>query len=101
MQVTRVIRVFPDWGHEWPLWEDSSPTRESTYTMEPSDYGLSEVLTAELRRWYYDWERCVRPFDRPSWIGPPTAEGWEATGRLIADKLQAEVASFARVHYEV
>ena len=35
--VRRVIRMFPDYGHEWPLWEDA----HDEYVMEPSDYNLS------------------------------------------------------------
>lgn len=47
----RVLRVFFDFGHEWPLWESGT----DKYTMEPSDYGFSEELTDLLRRWYVAW----------------------------------------------
>lgn len=47
----RVLRVFFDFGHEWPLWESGT----EKYTMEPSDYGFSDELTELLRRWYRAW----------------------------------------------
>lgn len=92
--------MFPDWGHEWPLWENSTPTHDYGYTMDPSDYSLSESLTAELRRWYDDWERCMRPSERPHWVGEPTEDAWEKEGLRIAELLRAEVAAFADVKYE-
>lgn len=61
----RVLRVFFDHGHQWPLWESGT----DKYTMEPSDYGFSEELTELLRRWHAAWE-SVADFD----IGQPVAE---------------------------
>lgn len=61
----RVLRLFFDHGHQWPLWESGT----DKYTMEPSDYGFSEELTELLRRWYAAWEP-VADFD----IGQPVAE---------------------------
>jgi hypothetical protein len=49
----RVLRVFFDLDHEWPLWESGT----YKYTMEPSDYGFSEELTNLLRRWRAAWAR--------------------------------------------
>lgn len=60
-----MLRVFFDFGHEWPLWESGT----EKYAMEPSDYGFSEELTDLLRRWRAAWER-VAPFD----FGEPSAE---------------------------
>ena len=48
---TRVLRVFFDFGHDWPLWESGT----EKYAMEPSDYGFSKELTDLLRRWYLAW----------------------------------------------
>ncbi len=63
MTGTRTIRFFFDWGHRWPLWESGT----DKYTMEPSDFGLSEELTRRLRRLYDLWSEHLDPF-----------EGWDS-----------------------
>jgi hypothetical protein len=47
----RVLRVFFDLGHDWPLWESGT----DKVTMEPSDYGFSDELVALLIRWREAW----------------------------------------------
>lgn len=84
----RVIRVFPDHGHRWPLWENFT----DKYAMEPSDYGLSESIADQLRAWYDEWER--RGID---WKPDQT---WREEGRRLMELLQAEVAGFAEVRPE-
>lgn len=84
----RVIRVFPDHGHRWPLWENFT----DQYTMKPSDYGLSDMLSDGLRAWYDAWER--RGID---WE-PDNA--WLEEGRRLVELLRHEVGAFAEVRPE-
>ncbi len=63
-QGPRVLRVFFDHCHQWPLWESGT----EQYAMEPSDYGFSDELTELLRRWHAAWESLV-DFD----VGQPAA----------------------------
>lgn len=44
----RTIRLFPDYGRDWPLWENSTPTWDVGHTTTPETYGLSEALTHDL-----------------------------------------------------
>ncbi|QIK62795.1 hypothetical protein G7068_05975 [Leucobacter viscericola] len=37
----RTIRLFPGYGRDWPLWENSTPTWNVGYTTTPETYGLS------------------------------------------------------------
>lgn len=44
----RVIRFFPDYGRDWPLWEKSSPTWDVGYPTTPEMYGFSDELTRDM-----------------------------------------------------
>lgn len=84
----RVIRVFPDHGHRWPLWENFT----DHYTAEPSDYGLSPLLSDGLRAWYDEWER--RGID-----GQPD-EAWLEEGHRLVELLRDEIGTLAEVRPE-
>ena len=43
---TREIRMFPDYGHRWPLWGD---VLHDELCLEPSDLDLSDELILDLR----------------------------------------------------
>jgi hypothetical protein len=90
----RIIRLFPDYGHLWPLWESGT----DKYTMEPEDFGLSADLTSALRRWYDDWERNC-PYDG-TWPSIEHGRQWYQTGEQLACQLRREVKDFAEVSYE-
>jgi hypothetical protein len=93
----RVIRLFPDYGHDWPLWEDDHPDH---YNAEPADFGLSTELTRELRAWYDEWEHGFDPVaDPPRWK-PGEGQGWSERGAKLADRLRDEVHDFADVEYD-
>jgi hypothetical protein len=95
-QSRRVIRMFPDWGHDWPLWE----TEHDNYLMEPPDYGLSADLTAKILGWHREWENGFdMNTEPPSWK-PGRGTLWSERGREIADLLREEVRSFADVEYD-
>lgn len=81
----RTIRVFPDVGHEWPLWEPGS----DIYAIGPEDLPISEGLAGDLRVWYDDWEMSFsRSF---SWSSDAEAERWRQRGDVLLDRLQQEL----------
>lgn len=94
----RVIRLFPDYSRDWPLWENSTPTWDVGYTTTPEMYGLSERLTRDMAEWNALWEANFDPFD--GWKSDVGREQWRKAGESIATRLRAEVAAFADVEYE-
>lgn len=68
----RVLRVFFDWGHPWPLWESFT----DKYTMEPTDYGYSAELIKTLRQWQAAWVP-IADFDLGETEEPPSAEAYQ------------------------
>ena len=85
MTQQREIRFFFDWGHWWPLWESGT----DKYTMEPSDFGLSEVLTLRLRRLYDFWNEHVDPFE--GWDTEENFQSFRLDKREVIDLLRAEL----------
>jgi hypothetical protein len=87
----REIRLFPEWGVDWPLWE-SGTTR---YPGNPDDFGLSPELAEQLRAWLDFWELH---FDLDKgWSSEANEAEWLSGGFQIAEDLQAEVYDFATV----
>lgn len=82
----RVLRVFFDHGHEWPLWE----TGTWKYTMEPTDYGFSAELIDLMRRWYEAWYP-IASYD----IDQPVPEPTDADRAREAD-LERQVVAVIR-----
>jgi hypothetical protein len=99
MTERRLIRIFPDYGHDWPLWENTTSTHDYGYTMEPSDYGLSSQLTERIRAWYDFWE-VNQGWDR-GWDSPEYESNWIAEGKDIAAAMRAQVNDFADVRLEI
>lgn len=83
----RVLRVFFDHGHQWPLWESGT----DKYAMEPSDYGFSTELTELLRRWHAAWE-AVANFD----IGQPVVEPSEGDRNELQSLRRQAIAAITR-----
>jgi len=94
----RVIRLFPDYSRDWPLWENSTPTWDVGYTTTPEMYGLSEALSGDITSWNTFWETHFNPEN--GWDTEAAAERWRVEGDAIAARLQGEVAAFADVQYE-
>lgn len=84
----RVIRVFPEWGSGWPLWESFT----DAYRLTGDDIGLTEDLSTALYEWNEAW--CARGLD------DPVPEGWEEQGVLLTDRLRAELSGIAEVRPE-
>ncbi|BDZ49702.1 hypothetical protein GCM10025867_19430 [Frondihabitans sucicola] len=80
----RSIRLFSDWGFEWPLWENGHPS----YNMEPADLGHSAELTARTRRWADDYESHLDINATPVvWRDSMTWNTWVEGGRRISELL--------------
>jgi len=94
----RMIRMFPDYGHRWPLWESSTAESPTKYTMEPTDFELSQHLTQRLRSWYDTWD--AENLFESDWSSPRNEKLWKEEGASIAEELRAEVKAFADVHYK-
>jgi hypothetical protein len=96
----QVIRLFPDYCRDWPLWENSGgPAGDVGYTRAPSEYGLSEGLSDALGAWNDFWTEHFDPFK--GWDAAANEAKWIADGRKVAAWLRREVAEFADVSYEV
>jgi hypothetical protein len=93
-----VIRVFPDHGRRYPLWENSTPTWDVGYTTAPDTYGLSEELAQDLEGWQAFCATHADPFD--GWDDDDNRHKWLRDGKWLARRVAAEVASFADVEAE-
>src|SRR5690606_5108708 len=94
----RVIRLFPDYGRDWPLGENSTPTWDVGYTTAPDMYGLSDDLTRDMAAWNALRETNFDPFE--GWTSDKAREQWRKDGLDIVSRLRTEVADFADVKYE-
>ncbi|MCW3493596.1 hypothetical protein [Microbacterium sp. SSM24] len=94
----RVIRMFPDYGRDYPLWENSTPTWDVGYTTTPADYGLSEELGAELGAWQAFWEEHANSSEE--WDTDDNLRAWLRRGEALARRVQTEVSEFADVQIE-
>lgn len=94
----RTIRVFPDYGWEWPLWENTTDEHDYGYTMSPNDYRLSVELTERLAAWNQIWER---DFDsQTGWSSAGSRAEWAGLADGIMADLRTEVYWLADVKYE-
>lgn len=96
--VRRLIRLFPDYGRDWPLWENSTPTWDVGYTTTPDTYGLSGALTRDMAEWNSLWDANFDPSE--GWKSDTARDKWRKDGLDIVSRLRAEVADFADVKYE-
>ncbi|AVZ38996.1 hypothetical protein CT688_05410 [Dietzia sp. JS16-p6b] len=90
----RVIRFFPDYGREHPLWESGT----DKYAMDPEDYGLSESLSRRLAGWMRHWESNVIP--ETGWKSAEAAAESERVGDALVADLRIEVSGVAEVRDE-
>jgi hypothetical protein len=81
----RVVRMFPEWGVAWPLWESFT----DDYPMDASALGLSEALVTDLAAWNSRWD------DRD--LDDPLPAGWRDDGWALYRRLQAELDGVAEV----
>ncbi|WP_067245695.1 hypothetical protein [Microbacterium resistens] len=81
----RVIRLFPGWGREWPLWESFS----EQYALDAEDLPLSRELAAALKEWNAAWQARDET--------APVPDGWIEHGRHLHARLQKELETVAEV----
>lgn len=81
----RVVRLFPEWGVTWPLWESFT----DNYPMDAAALGLSSALAADLAAWNDRWQ------DRDE--TEPDPPGWYEDGWPLYRRLQAELDGVAEV----
>jgi hypothetical protein len=84
----RVIRVFPEWGSGWPLWESFT----EDYRLTGPALGLTGALSDALYEWNEAWQE--RHEDEP------VPDGWQERGRDLVKQLQAELDGIAEVRPE-
>ncbi len=95
----RVLRVFFDWGHPWPLWESGT----DKYAMEPADYGYSPELVQLLREWQRAWVP-VADFNIGETQEPPTREQYEhyeTLSRRALARIREETPTDVAIHDEI
>ncbi|KQW05526.1 hypothetical protein ASC66_11050 [Leifsonia sp. Root4] len=87
----RFIRMFPDYGRDYPLWENGS----GNYTVTAADLELSTPLADALRRWQQRWDdECL---DSSEWSSEQARLDWLRDGAEMCARLQREVWDFAEV----
>lgn len=87
----RAIRMFPDYGRDFPLWENGT----GAYTVTADDLGLSAELGEGLRLWQQRWEEeCL---DSSAWSSERARLDWLRDGAGLCARLQREVWEFADV----
>jgi hypothetical protein len=94
----RVIRMFPDYGRRYPLWENSTLTWDVGCTTTPETYGLSRELAEDLEGWQSFFETHADPFQ--GWDSEQNLHKWLRDGEWLARRLQEEVQVFADVQRE-
>ncbi|GAA1733877.1 hypothetical protein GCM10009710_13220 [Aeromicrobium alkaliterrae] len=92
----RVVRVFPEYGRDWPLWERvDSP---AGYVTTPDTYGLSDDLTGAIAAWNDYWERHFA--HDTGWDHPDHRDQWRRDGDRVVASLRTELWGIATVRYE-
>lgn len=75
----RVIRVFPEWGSGWPLWENFT----EDYRLTGSGLGLTGPLSDALYEWNQTWQ------DRQEDV--PAPHRWQDRGRDLCETVAGRV----------
>lgn len=93
----RQVKLFADFGRDWPLWEDDLAHDEVNICSSPADYGLSEILTSEMRSWFDFWKAH---YDANTlWDTSANHAEWWSRGRVIAAALREELRDIADVEF--
>lgn len=86
----RLIRVFPEWFVELPLWENFSDAYPATRETFPLSDDLLDALTA----WNDEWQ------DRQPEDPLSDEERWIADGLALVHRLRTELAGVAEIRAE-
>lgn len=84
------LRLWPDHGFEWPLWDANRG-----FTAYPSYYHLSDDLIHDLREWTSNWHGQIGV--NLEWDSPESRDRWRARGEEIVQRLANEAWWYADV----
>lgn len=84
----RVIRLSPDYGTRWPVWDAEDDSTESTLQ-------LTEGLRARISAWNSTWEKEYHYLN--GWSTRETRDYWLLEGEEIARQLERELKGAAEV----
>ena len=85
----RELRIFCDYGAEWPLWEIGM--------ICPEDYGISQPLAARLAKWNEQFQENLHW--EKGWQNGFDDAGWNRRGQELARDVQREVGGEVNVVY--
>lgn len=85
---SRVIRIFPEYGTDWPLWGD-------TGQLDEDEIVLSDALRSRVRSWAQFW--LTHFHHDEGWDSPARAESWRREGDQVVALLRRELSGTADV----
>jgi hypothetical protein len=97
-ETRRVIRVFPEYGIDGPLWDATPEPNDFSYVLVPADLGLSSRLSDRLMQWNQFWADNFGAFE--GWASSSARESWRAEGVEVVAELTSEIGYFADIKYE-
>lgn len=83
--------MFPEWGHDWPLWEAGVSHSAS----ELDDLRLPSGLRREILDWYEEWAEKTLPFE--GWEDERDERAWILLGEKLLERVRRAVWLFADV----
>jgi hypothetical protein len=81
------VRLFPEYSMEWPLWSRNIPGLD--YPISPVDLGISDALTARIKKWNDNWEKNFHW--EHGWKKGFDTQQWANEGEAIAKLLEEEL----------
>lgn len=86
----RLIRVFPEWGTDLPLWESFT----EHYLVDRDTFPISSDLLDGLAAWNAEWQNRSELDDLPD------EDRWTADGHALVSRLRAELNGIAAIRAE-
>ena len=94
----RMVRLYADFGRDWPLWEDELDGDEVNICTAPADYGLDGDLTEEIHQWYVYWQWHYDP--DTLWDGDAGRADWLTRAKSIARRIRETLPPGSTVGHE-
>jgi hypothetical protein len=79
------LTLSPDMERSWPLWDGRFPLAS------PSDYGLTDDLTARLRKWMDYWDSHYAYRGGYEWNPDSDIDEWIQEGKEIVIELRKQI----------
>lgn len=87
-EARRIIRLSPDYGTRWPVWDAHDDDTETTLL-------ITKTLRARIYAWNAEWEH---EYDYlRGWSSREVRDSWFSEGDQIAHQLELELAGAAEV----